>query len=106
MINLKEIGHRVRLRRQKLHITIEKLAELSNVSVSLVSLLERGKLEDIHFNNLCNIANSLNVDLFYLISDDNERNMELRQLENEILRFPLDKQHKIIQSIMYLLNLS
>ena len=103
-MELKKIGTRVRKRRKELHITIEKLAELSNISVSSVSLLERGKLTDIHFNNLCNIANALNVDLFYLISNDDNLSLELRKLNKAICKYSKEKQYDIIQSILCLLD--
>lgn len=103
-MNLKQIGIRVRKRRKELHITIEKLAELSEVSVSSISLLERGRLTDIHFNNLCNIANALEVDLFYLISNNDNTSLELRKLNNVISKYSKEKQHDIIQAILCLLN--
>lgn len=103
-MNLKQIGIRVRKRRKELHITIEKLAELSEISVSSISLLERGRLTDIHFNNLCNIANALDVDLFYLISNDDNTSLELRKLNRIISKYSKERQQKIIESILYLLN--
>ncbi|MGX5377781.1 helix-turn-helix domain-containing protein [Ligilactobacillus sp. LYQ135] len=103
-MNLKQIGIRVRKRRKELHITIEKLAELSEISVSSISLLERGRLTDIHFNNLCNIANALEVDLFYLISNNDNTSLELRKLNNVISKYSKEKQHDIIQAILCLLN--
>lgn len=103
-MNLKQIGIKVRKRRKELHITIEKLAELANISVSSVSLLERGKLSDIHFNNLCNIAEALDVDLFYLISNDDNTILELRKLNKTISKYSKEKQHDIIQAILCLLN--
>lgn len=103
-MNLKQIGIKVRKRRKELHITIEKLAELADISVSSVSLLERGRLTDIHFNNLCNIANALEVDLFYLISNDDNTSLELRKLNRAISKYSKEKQHDIVQSILLLLN--
>ena len=103
-MNLKQIGIKVRKRRKELHITIEKLAELADISVSSVSLLERGRLTDIHFNNLCNIANALDVDLFYLVSNDDNTSLELRKLNKIISKYSRERQHKIIESILCLLN--
>ena len=103
-MDLKQIGIKVRKRRKELHITIEKLAELADISVSSVSLLERGRLTDIHFNNLCNIANALEVDLFYLISNDDNTSLELRKLNRAISKYSKEKQHDIVQSILLLLN--
>lgn len=103
-MDLKQIGIKVRKRRKELHITIEKLAELADVSVSSISLLERGRLTDIHFNNLCNIADALDVDLFYLISNDDNASLELRKLNRVISKYSKGTQHDIIQSILCLLN--
>lgn len=103
-MDLKQIGIKIRKRRKELHITIEKLAELADISVSSVSLLERGRLTDIHFNNLCNIANALEVDLFYLISNDDNTSLELRKLNRAISKYSKEKQHDIVQSILLLLN--
>lgn len=100
-MDLKQIGIKVRKRRKELHITIEKLTELADISVSSVFLLVRGRLTDIHFNNLCNIANALEVDLFYLISNDDNTSLELRKLNRAISK---EKQHDIVQSILLLLN--
>ncbi|MGV7733197.1 helix-turn-helix domain-containing protein, partial [Mycobacterium kansasii] len=60
---LPEIGKIIRQRRQQQGITIEQLAEQSNVSISLISRLERGKVNNIKIQSLSAIAETLNLKL-------------------------------------------
>lgn len=63
---LKLIGQRIALRRKELNLTQEKIAELMNVSVQMVSNLERGN-KAIRIENLINLSKILNVSCDYIL---------------------------------------
>ena len=60
---LMNIGRIVRERRQAKGMTIEQLAEKADVSVSLISRLERERVDNIKLANLAAIANELQLQL-------------------------------------------
>ncbi len=53
---LDNIGKLVHQQRRSLNLTIEKLAERSGVSVSLISRMERGDVNNISVKKLTDIA--------------------------------------------------
>lgn len=53
----------IRALRNKQNLTIEELAEKANVSVDLISRLERGDRDDISVVRLEKIMNALNLEL-------------------------------------------
>lgn len=60
---LMNIGRIVRERRQAKGMTIEQLAEKADVSVSLISRLERERVDNIKLANLAAIANALQLQM-------------------------------------------
>ena len=66
-INLKEIGERIYLRRRQLNYTQEQLAELMNVSIQMISNLERGN-KSIRIENLIKICEILQVSTDYILT--------------------------------------
>ena len=63
---LQEIGKRIQLRRKDLGYTQEQLAELMNVSIQMVSNLERGN-KAIRIDNLINLSQILKVSTDYIL---------------------------------------
>lgn len=74
--DLNGIGKRIQSRRKQLKLTQEQLAEMMNVSIQMVSNLERGN-KAIRIDNLINLSQILDVSTDYILTgkataDDNE----------------------------------
>lgn len=74
--DLSNIGKRIQSRRKQLMFTQEQLAEMMNVSIQMVSNLERGN-KAIRIDNLINLSQILDVSTDYILTgkttaDDNE----------------------------------
>ena len=68
-VELKEIGMRICERRRQLNITQEQLAEKMEVSVQMISNLERGN-KAIRIDNLIKIGKILNLSTDYILTGD------------------------------------
>ena len=66
-IDLVQIGARIAQRRKELNLTQEKLAEQMNVSIQMVSNLERGN-KAIRIDNLLRISEILDVSTDYILT--------------------------------------
>ena len=66
-IDLKQIGRRICERRQALGITQEKLAEQMDVSIQMVSNMERGNKE-VKISNLIKLVAILDVSSDYILT--------------------------------------
>lgn len=66
-IELIAIGKRIQNRRKQLGYTQEQLAEMMNVSVQMVSNLERGN-KAIRIDNLINISQIMNISTDYILT--------------------------------------
>lgn len=74
--DLNSIGKRIQSRRKQQGYTQEQLAEMMNVSIQMVSNLERGN-KAIRIDNLINLSHILDVSTDYILTgkataDDNE----------------------------------
>lgn len=90
---LKEIGMRINARRKELSITQERLAELMDVSIQMISNLELGK-KAIRPENLVKLCTALNVSADYIlrgIRADWEIDVFLKKYKN----LPTEKQELI-----------
>ncbi|MBQ7699356.1 MAG: helix-turn-helix transcriptional regulator [Clostridia bacterium] len=65
--DLKQIGRRICERRQTLGITQEKLAEQMDVSIQMVSNMERGN-KAVKISNLIKLAEILDVSSDYILT--------------------------------------
>ena len=63
---LKEIGKRICERRKSMGYTQEQLAEMMDVSIQMISNLERGN-KAIKIKNLINLSNILQVSTDYIL---------------------------------------
>ena len=75
-VDLIGIGKRIQNRRRQLMFTQEQLAEMMNVSIQMVSNLERGN-KAIRIENLINLSHILDISTDYILTgkataDDNE----------------------------------
>lgn len=66
---LKKLGEKIRFYRKEKGLTIEKLAELINVSESFMGEMERGRKKP-SIDTLANIAKALDVDIYLLFKFD------------------------------------
>lgn len=66
-ILLIEIGNRIQKQRKALGYTQEQLAEMMNVSIQMVSNLERGN-KAIRIDNLINVSKILKVSTDYILT--------------------------------------
>ena len=66
-IDLVEIGKRISTERKRNNITQEQLAEKMNVSIQMISNLERGN-KAIKINNLLNLSQILGVSTDYILT--------------------------------------
>ena len=57
-----KLGLKIRIERQKRHISQEKLAELTDLNRNSIGLIERGET-NVTVKNIENIANALNVQI-------------------------------------------
>ena len=96
-VDLKEIGKRIQNRRKQLGYTQEQLAEMMNVSIQMVSNLERGN-KAIRIDNLVNLSHILDVSTDYILTgkataDDNE------VLTAHIAKLP-SKERKMVEMLV------
>ena len=66
-VDLKAIGKRIQNRRKQQGYTQEQLAELMNVSIQMISNLERGN-KAIRIENLIHLSQILNVSTDYILT--------------------------------------
>lgn len=66
-IYLQDIGKRIQNRRKQIGYTQEQLADMMNVSVQMISNLERGN-KAIRIDNLVNISRILNISTDYILT--------------------------------------
>lgn len=67
MVNLGAIGKRIQNRRKQLGYTQEQLADMMNVSIQMVSNLERGN-KAIRIENLIRLSEILNISTDYILT--------------------------------------
>ena len=63
---LQEIGVRIKNKRKEMNMTQERLAELMDVSIQMISNLEQGK-KAIRPENIVKLCNSLDVSSDYIL---------------------------------------
>ena len=65
--NLQEIGKRIQLRRKQLGYTQDQLASMMDVSIQMISNLERGN-KAIRIDNLINLSQILKISTDYILT--------------------------------------
>ena len=102
MVNLKEIGTRIQHCRKQQGLTQEELAERMNVSIQMVSNLERGN-KSIRIENLINLCHILNVSADYILTGK-ECSADLTALADNISRLAHKEQKMIALLVEYYLS--
>lgn len=105
MLDLISIGKLIRKRRKLLHLTIEELAEKSQSSTSLISLIERGKLDNIKIQKLNDIAVALDLNLKDFFLDPKLQDPAILDLINYLVELPQDQRHEVAELLLRLVNL-
>ncbi|NLV76558.1 MAG: helix-turn-helix domain-containing protein [Tissierellia bacterium] len=68
VLNLKNVGAKIRFERERLNLTREKFAELLNLSPYYIGQIERGERK-MSIETLVNIANTLHISTDYLLDN-------------------------------------
>lgn len=74
-LNYKEIGKRIKIKRQKINLTQEKLSEIIDVSPSYISEIERGSSIP-SLATICKIADTLDCNLDYITFGITTKNID------------------------------
>jgi transcriptional regulator with XRE-family HTH domain len=105
MFNLISIGKLIRKRRKLLQMTIEELAEKSQSSTSLISLIERGKLDNIKIQKLNDIAVALDLNLKDFFLDSKLQDPAILDLINYLSELPQAQRHEVAELLLRLVKL-
>lgn len=99
---LKAIGNRISNRRKQLNYTQEQIAEKMDVSIQMVSNLERGN-KAIKIENLLKISKILNVSTDYILTG-NHTDKDIDTVSNRLTKLS-DSDFKMIDMLIeYCLN--
>ena len=99
---LQEIGTRIQNRRKQLGLTQEQLAEAMNVSIQMVSNLERGH-KAIRIDNLINLSHILQISTDYILTGQ-ETADDIQGMTAQIAALPHKDRRMIELLIDYCLN--
>ena len=100
--NLKNIGKRISERRKRMGLTQEQLAEQMEVSIQMVSNLERG-IKAIRIDNLIRLSQILGVSTDYILTGQRTDN-DVNALAGQILYLKEDKRKLIEALVAYCLQ--
>ena len=95
--NLVEIGKRIQSRRKQQGYTQEQLAEMMNVSIQMVSNLERGN-KAIRIENLINLSKILEISTDYILTGK-ETTDDIDTLTTRIVNLP-DRDRRMIETLV------
>lgn len=99
MINYVAIGRRVKKFRLQAKITQSTLAEKAGVSISYISQVECGTTE-VSLKRLEDIANIINTELLYLISDpDDDPHVVLLEINRIIKNWSVEQTDTLLKII-------
>lgn len=100
---IKILAHNITRYRKSAHLSQERLAEMSNISVGYLSKLERSIIENVSITILMKIANALHVTINDLVYDNKQSldpNLNQKRL-NQLLNEMDDKtSEKLSQSLI------
>ncbi len=94
---LKDIGTRICSRRKELNLTQEQLAESMNVSIQMISNLERGN-KAIKIDNLLNLCDILKVSTDFILTGKHNNN-DIETLMSKILKLS-ESDYKMIELLV------
>ena len=94
---LEEIGKRISERRKLMRLTQEQLAEQMDVSIQMISNLERG-VKAIRIDNLIRLSQTLNISTDYILTGKQTTD-DLVTLANQISQLE-ESQRKMIEVLV------
>ncbi len=99
-MDLSAIGSRIKVARERKHLTQEDLAAIVDLSPTHISVIERG-VKPPKLATLIAIANALDVSADTLLQDVIGRSVEgvSNELATEIMKLPAKERTKIINAI-------
>lgn len=95
--DLISIGKRIQNRRKQLALTQEQLAEMMNVSIQMVSNVERG-VKAIRIDNLINLSQILNISTDYILTGK-ETTTDIQSLTARISQLS-EKERKMVELLV------
>ena len=99
-----DISHRIRKRRTDVGMTIEELAEKANVSVSLISKIERGQVANVSLKKLQGIADALEMDIADFFEDDKQLDPDTITLINRMEKLSDEKRREASKLFLKILR--
>lgn len=96
-VDLTGIGKRIQSRRKQQGYTQEQLAELMNVSIQMVSNLERGN-KAIRIDNLINLSQILDISTDFILTGK-ETTDDIQALTTRIAQLP-DRDRKMVEMLV------
>lgn len=100
--NLAAIGKRISERRKGMGLTQEQLAEQMDVSIQMISNLERG-VKAIRIDNLVRLSQILNISTDYILTGQ-QTSRDLNALAEQIAQLNPDQRGMIETLIAYCLR--
>ncbi|MFD1392732.1 helix-turn-helix domain-containing protein [Lacticaseibacillus jixianensis] len=101
---MKNISRLVRAQRKKLGLTIEQLAEKAGVSVSLLSRVERGDVDNISIKKLSEIAAALGLNLADFFVGEQMSDVDSLALISYLKAMPAAKRQALATALLDLLH--
>ena len=101
-VDLKSIGERISKRRKSMGMTQEQLAEKMDVSIQMISNLERG-IKAIKIDNLVKLSQILNVSTDYILIGE-RMSVGINNLEERLGQLSAENSKLIEVIVSYLLN--
>ena len=95
--DLTGIGKRIQNRRKQQGYTQEQLAEMMNVSIQMVSNLERGN-KALRIDNLINLSQILDISTDYILTGK-ETTDDIQTLTTRILQLS-EKERKMVEMLV------
>lgn len=97
------LGERTKELREYENISQDKLAEKANLSISLISKLERGQATNINLSAIINIAEALKIDIIDLLGESNQE-IEIKQLHYALKKMSRDDQKNAIRIFLEIID--
>ena len=97
MVDLVEIGKRIQMRRKQQGMTQEQLADKMDVSIQMVSNLERGN-KSIRIENLIKLSEILNISTDYILTGK-ETTEDMQTLTEQMASLS-QKERKMMKLLM------
>lgn len=91
-----ELGTRIKKRRHQQHITQERLADISDMTVNYLSKIERGVVSNISADKLAKIAHALDTTMDSLMNGKRADSLQVTRPRQNVLMKMLDRLPKSV----------